>query len=88
MSCLGKIFCILINTRLYARVEKINSKWQGSFRRKTGCDIQCFRLLSSIMHQFSKPKGYNNKNQVEFFAVLLTSRKCMILLNMHFYGRN
>ena len=79
MSCLGKIFCTIINTRLYSWVEKHQklSKWQGGFRRKMGCDIQCFRLLSiaTILHQFAKPKGYNKKSQGRVFSCFVDFKK-------------
>jgi hypothetical protein len=69
-SCLGKLFCILINKRLYNWAEKNQklSRWQGGFRRRMGCDVQSFRLLAAILHQFSQKKGYKGRKQGRVFA--------------------
>ena len=71
MSYLGKLYCVLIlNLQLYAWAEKHGklSIWQGGFRRRLGCNILCFRLMSTIFSQFSKKKGYNKKIQGRTFA--------------------
>ena len=69
--------CILVNTRLYEWAERNNkiSQWQGGFRRRLGCDLQCFRLLATILHQFSRPKSYRNKLNGRIFACFVDFRK-------------
>jgi len=76
-SCLGKLFCILINKRLYNWVEKNQklSRWQGGFRRRMGCDVQSFRLLATILHQFSQKKGYKGRKQGRVFACFVDFKK-------------
>ena len=83
MSCLDKLFCILVNTRLYAWAEKNQklSKWQGGFRRRMGCDTQCFRLMSAVLHQFSKPNGYRTKHQGRVFACFIDFKKAYDSIN-------
>ena len=83
MSCLGKLFAILVNTRLYTWAEKNSkiSKWQGGFRRRMGCDTQCFRLMASIMKQFSRSRGYMNKLQGRVFACFVDFKKAYDSVN-------
>ena len=58
-------------------IEKNNklSVWQGGFRKRQGCNIQCFRLMATILSQFSKVKGSKNKNQGRTFACFVDFRK-------------
>ena len=80
MSRLGKLFALLVHTRLYAWAERNGklSQWQGGFWRRMGCDTQCFRLLASILKQFSRNKAKRIHCKVEFLLVLLTSKRHMI----------
>ena len=80
MSCLGKLFCAMVNQRLYAWIEKNGkiSTWQGGFQRRIGCDLQCFCVLSVIVHQFAKQNGYNNKIQGRVFACSIDFKRHII----------
>ena len=46
-----------------------------------GCDLQCFRLLSVIVHQFAKKKGYNNKIKGRVFACFIDFKKAYESVN-------
>ena len=51
LSCLGKLFCSIINEFVYTQVESAHllSDLQGGFRRKRGCREQSFLLLSALL---------------------------------------
>ena len=83
MSCLGKLFCTVVNIRLYTWIEKHGklSPWQGGFRKKIGCNFQCFRLMATVFSQFSKKKGFQNKNQRRVFACFIDFKKAYDSVN-------
>ena len=87
MSCLGKLFSILVNSRLYTWAETNDkiSMWQGGFRRKLGCDVQCFRLLTAICIQTSRKNAYYKKLQGRVFACFVDFKKAYDSVN-HIYA--
>jgi len=51
LSCLGKLFCSIVNEYLTVKVEsaQLLTELQGGFRRKRGCREQSFLLLSTLL---------------------------------------
>ena len=56
LSCVGKLFCTIINNRLYNWIEdnEILNEFQAGFRRRRACIDQCFILMSLIQLKISK----------------------------------
>ena len=71
------LFCGLVNMRRYAWAEKNDkiSSWLGGFGSQIGCDIQAFRLLASIFHQFDLQKSYKNIVQGRLIICFVDFRK-------------
>ena len=71
ISCLAKLFCVMVNTRIYnwAEQHQLISCWQGGFRKNRGCISQCFKLMTAIKYQLSAGK-YKKGLKGRIFACL------------------
>ena len=68
LSCLGKLFCAILNEYIYTRVESAGllTDFQGGFRRKRGCREQGFLLLCSLISAKRKRGRYAHCAFVDF----------------------
>ena len=59
LSCLGKLFCTILNQYLSSRIDRARllSDLQGGFRRRRGCREQSFLLLSSLYSAKRRRRG-------------------------------
>ena len=92
MSFLGKLFCAMVNQRLYAHAWiKKNGKiwtWQEGFQRRMGCNLQCFAFYQLLFINLQNKMYTTIRFKVECLDVLLTSKSHMIQWTTKSFGKN
>ena len=86
MSCLGKLFCVFVNQRFFAWIEKngkISTQQEGLWRRM-GCDLQCFCLISGQVFKcfIDFKKAYDSVNHKLLWEKLIAAGTSSKILNL------